>query len=109
MQFRLGSMSHKARPFEASSIFSIHSEPRTSRRSLAKVYPDGPRYSTNVISHSIELHSPTSDDWEDKNKRFSFRKVSRSQTIQQMLEPDDHTLPCNFEDGRVSRVEYEKF
>jgi len=98
----------KARPFEASSIFSIQSEPRNSRRSFNKVYPEMPRLSTNAICHSIEIQSPETDEWEDKSKRFSFRRVDRSQTIQQMLEPDDHTLPCNFEDGRVSRVEYEK-
>jgi len=109
MQYRLGSM-YKARPFEASSIFSIQSEPRTSRKSVAKIYPEGPRLSTNpAICHSIELQTPDDNDWEDKEKRFSFRKVSRSQTIKQMLEPDDHTLPSTFEDGRVSRIEYQKF
>lgn len=110
MQYRLSmyKAKAKARPFEASSIFSIQSEPRNSRRSFNKVYPEMPRLSTNGMCQSIEIQSPESGDWEEKSKRFSFRRVDRSATIQQMLEPDDHTLPCNFEDGRVSRVEYEK-
>jgi len=104
MQYRLGS-TYKNRKFEASSIFSIQSEPKSSRRGL-KVHPED--YS-NRISHIPDLQSPNDQECSIQEKRFSFKNIDRSETIMKMLAPEEQTIPRNFEDGRVSKIEYKKF
>ena len=107
MEFKLLKAA-KTKTLEATSIFS-QSELKVNR-SLNKIAPDVGQASSSKAIPSIEIQTREDNEAVKPDKQPPpLLNISR-QEIQKMFNSDeDDQLPTNFEDGRASRVEYQKF